>query len=130
MEMRRLAKADKEPLYIRCILNLYKYISNYGQNPLAFLWILFFLSLFGLWYESIDLKLITQLMPNGSSLSGYCNGLFLSLDNLTLGRLNPGFEPVNKTLGMIIKTLEMICATVLYPLFILAMNRKFRRTKD
>jgi hypothetical protein len=54
----------------------------------------------------------------------------ISLSNLTLGRIDPLFAVSNPVWGNMLKFAETISGGVLVSLFLLAMNRTFRRVKD
>ncbi len=126
MEMRRCGNFEK-PL-IRVLLHFYRIFSFYGERPAqAFVW------LFGLWvgfafiYSWIGILYPAQGV---GYIKDLLNGLMISLDVLALGKMRPFYDVINRPIIPAIKAVETIFGALFLSLFLLAMNRKFRRTKD
>jgi uncharacterized protein YjbI with pentapeptide repeats len=134
MEMRRREKFEKRR--IRIALWFYRLFSLYGERPFwAVGWLLFTFFSYGVLYSFFDLAIIensldANIEADMKAKSKFVKGLMISLSNLTLGRTSPIFEVVNPICGNILQATEIVAGAVLVSLFILAMNRKFRRTKD
>jgi uncharacterized protein YjbI with pentapeptide repeats len=135
MEMRR--KGDSEPKWRRRVLYLYKYFSLYGERPfLALIWIFGLWFLFGLFYYFASFYGMVPIQGKGRIIKGaidnnyFIQSFRISLSNLTLGRIEPLYRLTSNTLDAILKLFETIFGATGISLFILAMNRKFRRTKD
>jgi uncharacterized protein YjbI with pentapeptide repeats len=128
MEMRR--KGKREKWLIRKALFWYKWISLYGERPArAFGWLIVLLFFFGVIYSSCNLEPVKDISETIMT-SGFGRGLMISLSNLTLGRIDPLFSVLDPVWGNIWKFAETILGGVVLSLFLLAMNRKFRRVKD
>ncbi|MBN1573000.1 MAG: pentapeptide repeat-containing protein [Deltaproteobacteria bacterium] len=145
MEMRK--KGTRESIITRLMLFFYKYISLYGEQPImAFLWILLtpflFIPLYllsGLKYKDPSRPLecnffnIIDFIKN-LNWEDIVNTFYFSLSNLALGKylsvsFDTGLVPLSNITNFVI-LLENVCGLLFITLFLLAMNRKFRRTKD
>jgi hypothetical protein len=126
MEMRK--KEHEEGLFIRLVLFIYRTVSAYGERPvialrsLILVWLLF-----GAVYENIKLVPIDDHLARNYE---YFRGVILSFSNLTLGKVETSYVPANAYFELFLKGAEIIFGVVVLSLFLLAMNRKFRRTKD
>lgn len=135
MEMR--LKGDFEKCLRKPILFIYKYFSLYGERPLfAFSWIIGLWLFFGLLYYVISFCGIEPVPGKEDFIktwvdkSHFIQSLRLSLSNLTLGKIEPLYRLTSNTWDAVLKLFEMVFGATAISLFILAMNRKFRRTKD
>ncbi len=128
MEMRR-RREKFEKRRFRILLWFYRLVSLYGERPFwAAGWLLFILLLFGIIYKCFGI-----VYPPKTSicfLKDLCNGLMISLDVMTIGRIKPLFGVKVHPIIPFIKGVQTLITATLLSLFILAMNRKFRRTKD
>ena len=147
MEMRR--KGKFENIFVRIVLNLYRHLSSYGESPVrAFLFLVILWLLFGFVYMAIGIEpkisegnaleynsIIRNVFSFKSIftvdfLRDYFHGLIVSLDVITLGRIKYFFGVMNKPVAYLLKGIQLVFSALFLSLFILAMNRKFRRTKD
>jgi hypothetical protein len=126
MEMRRCGNFEK-PL-IRVLLHFYRLFSFYGERPVrAFTW------LFGLWFGFAFVYTwvgICRPIQDVGYIRDVLNGLMVSLDVLALGKIRPFYDVIKGPIVPVVKAIEMIFGALFLSLFLLAMNRKFRRTKD
>lgn len=141
MEMRR--KGTREKWIIRKALTFYKCISLYGERPVrALLWLFvtpfLFLPLY--FFNGVKTKpgidpshtINYDLIHSAATTSFWSDlgkTLYFSISNIWLGRTFTDLIPENGW-TILISIFENIAGVVLISLFILAMNRKFRRTKD
>ena len=146
MEMRRRMLNEKRR--IRVLLWFYRLLSLYGERPsFAFGWLILLWFLFGLIFlhlglvpnvepinreEPVIIKnvLILDSYIKPSFKSDYLKALNVSLNNLTFGRVDADYRVFKTDYTFLFQGLEIILGAVLISLFILAMNRKFRRTQD
>ncbi len=142
MEMRR-RQADEGSI-IKALLYLYRLISGYGERPIkAFCCFLGTPVLFTLFYFFSGLKNSPRMDKNyinydvSWSLPFFdlvfwkdlLNTLFFSIHNAVLGRTFTTLMPEG-IVSTVLCIFENIIGVIFLSLFILAMNRKFRRTKD
>ena len=141
MEMRRRESFEK--IRIRIALWFYRLFSLYGERPaFAMGWLAILIFVSGLFTLNFG---ITSANP-GSEISRnifelgelfepgfwteYLQALFVSLRIFTLGRVETAYYMSDPIWGPLIQIVEMVLGAVFLSLFILAMNRKFRRMKD
>jgi hypothetical protein len=128
MEMRRRGNFEKP--FIRILLHFYQLFSFYGERPLkAFGWLFALWLVFGFIFKGMGIEYHTQ--EPISFLKDVCNGLMISLDVLALRKIQPLYDLLKtEPIVPFIKAVEAIFGALFLSLFVLAMNRKFRRTKD
>ena len=128
MDMRRRGSFDRK-IFSWIMLHFYKATSEYGERPIRVLgWIILLLILFSFIYKSLGIAYSPD--SSISYIKDLCNGFMVSFDVLTLGRIKPLYQVVNKPIVPFLKGIQTFFGAILLPLFILAVNRKFRRTKD
>jgi len=145
MEMRR--RMPNEKGRIRLLLWFYRLFSLYGERPTyAFGWLVLLCLVFGLFYLACGItpndtcnNELLEIQRSVFSLREIFNPLFwkdygqallVSFDIQALGRLEPYYEVMKKPILPLLKGIQTIFGTVFVSLFVLAMNRKFRRLKD
>ncbi|MBN1574822.1 MAG: pentapeptide repeat-containing protein [Deltaproteobacteria bacterium] len=138
MEMRM--KGTREGILTKFILFLYKLISLYGERPIRAFLLLFILPFFfSSFYllsglnssgKEVNYDLVFSLRNFGSTFwNDFLQALKYSLSVMTLRRFETnGIIPTDST--FFISIFELIFGATLLSLFVLAMNRKFRRTKN
>jgi uncharacterized protein YjbI with pentapeptide repeats len=67
---------------------------------------------------------------SGEFKDNYLKSLNVSLNHLTIGKVDSPYKLRYVRYGFLLQGLETILGAVFISLFVLAMNRKFRRTKD
>ncbi|MBN1572265.1 MAG: pentapeptide repeat-containing protein [Deltaproteobacteria bacterium] len=146
MEMRRFGRFEKRS--IRMLLGPYKWISLYGERPIrALCWLVGLILLLGLIYGNLigvlpknntlrqvyqkgGIETIVDKYTGKGSYDNYVNGLNMSLNYLTFGKVETPHELRYTRYGFLLQAAEVVFGAVFLSLFILAMNRKFRRMKD
>jgi hypothetical protein len=144
MEMRRRESFEKPRT--RIALWFYRLFSLYGERPnLAFACIVFFILMFGLLSLAVGLHPVkpspglNSIERNVFSLPAlfecgfwrdYLQAIFVALQPITLGKVGAAYEVNDVLFGPLLRIGETVTGAVFLSLFILAMNRKFRRTKD
>jgi len=128
MEMRRRGNFEKP--FIRILLHFYRFFSFYGERPLkAFLWLFFLFLGFGFIYRAVGISY--PVNEPITYLKDLCNGLMISLDVLALRKIQPLYDLAKtEPIVPLIKAVETVFGALFLSLFLLAMNRKFRRMKD
>lgn len=128
-EMERRRKWTGEGKFIKFLLFLYRHISAYGERPLkALICIFIFWVFFGLIYYLIGIDTINN--PSNTFNNDFWNGLMVSLKTMTLGRVSLNYDVMSCKFVPIVKGVQTILSATFLSMFILAMNRKFRRKKD
>jgi uncharacterized protein YjbI with pentapeptide repeats len=144
MEMRRRESFEKPRT--RIALWFYRLFSLYGERPnLAFAWMVIFIIMFGLLSLNIGLYPVEpnsgldSIERNVFSLwalgdrgfwKDYLQAIFVALKPITFGKIGVAYEVKDIFWGPLLRIGETISGAVFVSLFVLAMNRKFRRTKD
>jgi uncharacterized protein YjbI with pentapeptide repeats len=144
MEMRRRGKREK--WFIRKGLFFYKWFSLYGERPVRVLiWLVFLALLFGFLNlvvgiqpikASIEISVINRNVFSLKALGDlgfwydYMQAIIASLWPISFNKIETAYVVGNSSIGMVLKISETITGYFFISLFILAMNRKFRRTKD
>jgi uncharacterized protein YjbI with pentapeptide repeats len=134
MYLRQISNVE-DPI-IRFLLYFYKQISMFGERPLrAFSWFAGLYILFSLYYFAvIDIHELSSFFnPSGGAWDSLGYGLQISFNSITLGKvvtLTAGVEYLKNTYFLMPTTIETIVGAVFLSLFLLSMNRKFRRRKD
>jgi hypothetical protein len=143
MEMRRKGK-NFEKRIIRGLLYIYGIISKYGERPLrAFCYFISIPVIFTFIYffsglkntPRMDVKYINYDVSwnfpflDISFWKDFFNTLFFSIHNAVLGRTFTTLMPEG-IISTAFSIFENIIGIIFLSLFLLAMNRKFRRTKD
>ena len=147
MEMRRRESLEKRN--VRIILWFYRLFSLYGERPnWALGWLLIVILFSGLLNLNSGIKLETSKNEEPIQMEvfnmttyfdptlryqfyeNYPKALSVSLNIFTLNRVKSYYILNDRVWGPFILTAQMGIFTIFISLFILAMNRKFRRRKD
>ncbi|MBN1883844.1 MAG: hypothetical protein JW885_16900 [Deltaproteobacteria bacterium] len=141
MEMRRKDE-ENENCFNKVILWLYKKISLYGERParvLIYIFIPMILFTFpyffwGLKTDNCDTENVINYAckfstPTKEFWTDLGNTLLYSISNFTLGRTFTDLIPANFFTACI-TIFENLVGIAIITLFVLSMNRKFRRIKD
>lgn len=141
MEMRRRESFEK--IRIRIALWFYRLFSLYGERPaFALMWLallIFVSGLFTLHFGITSVNTDSEISRDIFNLGGlfkpgfwteYLQALFVSLRVFTFGRVETVYFMSDPIWGPLIQIIETVFGAVFLSLFVLAMNRKFRRMKD